>query len=161
MRLIALVLGILLTASVPASAADDEEMVLEMGKAVVLKLPRDADQVIIGNPLAFEVTVEDPRRLVVFGKDIGESNFIVTDKQGETMIDARVIVLPAAGGTVRVHRPGDVGTFETVYTCSAGRCTLSTGAGDAAGGAAPPALPLPVPMPPAGDPGAPPPPPPG
>lgn len=139
-------------------AAHADPLVVTQDRATLLRLPRDADNVIIGNPAYFDVTVENPRLLVLFGKQLGQTNLMVLDARREPILSSAVVVLPDQENTsVHVWTPlrGSTGATETVYTCSASNCvqtktgltggTVASGGGGGGGiGSAPPPEPPPM-----------------
>lgn len=129
MRLPFVSLAVAVGAALAATAA--EPVVVGQDRAVILRLPQDADNVIIGNTAYFDVTVEDPRMLVLFGKQPGQTNLIVLDAQrNEIMATPVVVRAPGDGTDVRVYsRGGRSGVSETAFSCGGGRCVQSHAGG--------------------------------
>lgn len=144
MRWVGLAIPFLVFAAIQAEAADP--VVAWQDRAVILKLPKDAVNIIIGNPTFFDVTLEDPRTLILFGKTPGQTNMIIWDAQRRDILNTNVVVLPDRDQTtLRVYSAarGASGAMETTYACANGACVR------AADGAAGPALAAP-PAPPDG-----------
>lgn len=153
MRSVHHALALLIATAVPAFAADP--IVVEQDRARILQLSQDADNIIIGNPAYFEMTVEDPRTLILFGRTPGQTNMIVLDKEKKEILSASVVVLPGSEASVRVFTPlkGGTGVTETMYSCSGRNCAQTTAGqtstatvssappADAGGGAGAPGMP--------------------
>lgn len=134
MRLPFIALAVATFAALPAAAV--EPIIVEQGRASVLRLYQDADNIIIGNTAYFDVSVEDPRMLILFGRAPGQSNMIVLDSLRNEIMSVPVTVVPPEN-SVTVHRPPTRGKSESIlYSCSGGQCVHTNP--DARPGAAPP-----------------------
>lgn len=141
-------MSVLAMAAVEARAADP--IVATQDRATIIKLSKDASNIIIGNPSYFEVTLEDPRTLILFGKTPGQTNMIIWDAQRRDILNTTVVILPdRSDTTLRVYSVarGASGAMETTYACANGACVR------ASEGAAGPALAQPA-APPEGGGGA-------
>ena len=149
MRWFGLAMSVLALATVQAQAAD--AIVATQDRGTILKLPKDAANIIIGNPSFFEVTLEDPRTLILFGKSPGQTNMIIWDAQRHDILNTMVVVLPDRGETtLKVYSSarGASGAMEPPYACANGACVR------ASDGAAGPALAAPAAPPDGGGGGA-------
>lgn len=102
---------------------------IDLNKTQILRLPAQAGSIIIGNPDIADVTVQSPTMLFVIGRGYGETNLVILDRDGQTMMDADVQVTsitPSNG--VRLF---NAKSRET-YSCSP-YCQPSPVLGDAAG----------------------------
>lgn len=111
----------------PANATDPIYQV-DLNKTQILRLPAAAGSVIIGNPAIADVTVHSPMTIMVVGRGFGETNLIVLDRNGHTMVDADIQVTsitPSNG--VRLFN----GKSRATYSCSP-YCQPSPVLGDAA-----------------------------
>jgi hypothetical protein len=72
--------------------ASDPIFQVDLNKTQILRLPAAAGSVIIGNPAIADVTVHSPTMIMVVGRGFGETNLIVLDRNGETMVDADIQV---------------------------------------------------------------------
>lgn len=79
------------TLPTPAVAGDPIFRV-DLNKTQVLPLPASAGAVIIGNPNIADVTVHSSSLLLIVGRGFGETNLVVLDQQGNTMVDADIQV---------------------------------------------------------------------
>ena len=72
--------------------ASDPIFQVDLNKTQILRLPAAAGSVIIGNPAIADVTVHSPTMIMVVGRGFGETNLIVLDRNGGTMVDADIQV---------------------------------------------------------------------
>ncbi len=63
----------------------DPTLVLSMGKADVVELPGPISDIMIANPMIADVTVISPTKLYVAGLDLGDTNIIALDSEGEVV----------------------------------------------------------------------------
>ncbi len=97
-----------------AVAGDGQSYKVEINKTEILRLPRAAASIIIGNPKIADVTVQSSDVLFVVGRGFGETNLIILDGNGETIMDADLQVvnsLPSHG--VRLYN----GAARQTYSC--------------------------------------------
>src|SRR5690348_1253498 len=71
----------------PASAAD---LIVRYDQSQLLRLPRPASEIIVGNPSIADVTLQDGNLLVVTGKTFGITNIIALDTDHNVIQDQRV-----------------------------------------------------------------------
>jgi hypothetical protein len=108
--------------------ATDPIYQVDLNKTQILRLPMAAGSVIIGNPAIADVTVHSPTTIMVVGRGFGETNLIVLDRNGHTMVDADIQVTsitPSNG--VRLFN----GNARKTYSC-APYCQPSPVLGDSA-----------------------------
>jgi len=101
----------------PAAAAPPptpETIVVTLDQARLLQLPDRAANVVIGNPLIADLSIQSGGLAVVTGKSYGATNFIVTDKKGVVLMEKVVEVTVPADQTVVVYR----GTDQETYSCT-------------------------------------------
>lgn len=116
----ALLLG-LATAS-PAFASESFEVAVDHAK--ILRLPRPAAAVVVGNPAIADAAIHDGQMLFITGKTFGATNFIAVDKNGKTILAEELHVLPPQS-QVTLHRAGRQNT----YVCG-DKCEQVPGLGD-------------------------------
>lgn len=129
-------LGCLLAISAMAAdavAAQDDMLRVFMNHARVLKLDRPVSKVIVGNAQVADVTVADPKTIVLTGRAFGATNIVLLDADGNAIVDERILVSVDEGNTVRVYRQTD----RTVLSC-APNCEANTTTAAASSGAATP-----------------------
>ncbi len=73
----------------PASAGD---LVVRYDQSQLLRLPRPASEIIVGNPSIADVALQDGNLLVVTGKTFGITNIIALDAEHNVIQDQRVMV---------------------------------------------------------------------
>lgn len=88
---------------------------VEINKTEIVRLPVSASAVVIGNPAIADVSVHAADTLFVVGRGYGETNLIVLDANGNTVMDTDIQVLqkPSAH-SVRVFNRG----LRQSYNCA-------------------------------------------
>ncbi len=112
----------------PASAGEPIYRI-DINKTQIVRLPAQAGSIVIGNADIADVTIHSPTTIFVVGRGFGETNLVIMDRDGQTMMDANVqvtSVTPTNG--VRLF---NAKSRET-YTCSP-YCQPSPVLGDEAG----------------------------
>ena len=102
------------SASAPAEAGNTQSYTVELNKTEIVRLPGAATSIVIGNPKIADVTVQSSDLLFVVGRGFGETNLIVLDIHGNTMMNADLQVvntLPDSG--VRLYN----GKSRETYSC--------------------------------------------
>lgn len=100
-----LALGLAAAASAPAAEpAQDARLTVAVDRARVVALPRPAAGVAIGNSEVASVTVQSDNLLFLTGRNIGETNVVVVDRLGRTILDRVVEVVANEAGAVVVTR---------------------------------------------------------
>jgi len=99
----------------PAALATDEVLItVNANMARVLRINAPAATVIIGNPGIADVTIQDPRTLILTGKSYGRTNMIVLDSAGEPIADTIVEVSQIKSDNVTVF----MGAARTSMACA-------------------------------------------
>ncbi len=101
--------------AVPAEAGAGIEVT--MNQARILKLARDADTIVVGNPLIADAAVQDASTIVLTGKGFGVTNLVVLDRDGSPIIDEQITVVRQATSTVRIYRRSQVQTMSCTPYC--------------------------------------------
>ena len=93
-------------ATLPAAAQSgyDAAVRISVNRAKVVRIPRTADTVIVGNPAIAEATLQDARTIVLTGKVLGTTNLIVLDEEGDPIIDETLVVAPPDTNTVNLFQ---------------------------------------------------------
>jgi len=119
-----LVLGLSLAAA-PVLAAERLAVEVTVGGASVVTFDKPLHQLIVGNPAVADVSVENARTVVVFGKQRGGTTLTALDASGKLVLDA-VVVVNAGGDAVSVTwgagkdiKPGGDGV---TYVCGGATC---------------------------------------
>lgn len=116
LRTLAIASGAALAAAlaftVPDARASD--LKVRYDQSQLIRLPRPATEVIIGNPSIADVAIQGGNLLVVTGKTFGVTNIIALDAQRNVIQDQRVVVQPDEQRAVTLFR----GAARESYTCS-------------------------------------------
>ena len=102
----------------PAEAGSSTSYKVELNKTEIVRLPGAAASVIVGNPKIADVTVQSSDLIFVVGRGYGETNLIILDQNGNTMMDADLQVvnsLPRSG--VRLYNGKDRETYSCIPYC--------------------------------------------
>lgn len=121
-------LGVLL-AFRDASAGTIELMV---DKGHLIKLPQNADVVLVAEPEIANAVIESPRLIFVLGKRPGETNLFVMDKAGNLILTTDVVVSPNDPRQLTIYRGDRSVTMKCLPKCIGG-----PGSGAPSGAAAP------------------------
>lgn len=105
------VVGFLLLCVAPAAAAD---LIVRYDQSELLRLPRPASEIIVGNPSIADVTLQDGNLLVVTGKTFGITNIIALDAEHNVIQDQRVMVERDDSRVVNLHK----GSQRFTYACT-------------------------------------------
>ena len=101
-------------AVVATTCAMADSLNVRLDKAEILRLDYPASIVIVGNPEIADVTVENPNMLFVTGLMAGETNLIILDDSGESIMEYDLVVVSEVNRQVTVHR--NVGVL-TTFSC--------------------------------------------
>lgn len=96
----------------PSARAGD--LLVRYDQSQLIRLPRPAAEVIIGNPSIADVTIQGGNLLVVTGKTFGVTNIIALDANRDIIQDQRVIVQRDEQRMVVLYR----GPARESYTCT-------------------------------------------
>jgi hypothetical protein len=136
----------------PARAGD---LIVRYDQSQLLRLPRPATEIIIGNPSIADVSLQGGSLLVVTGKTFGITNVIALDADRNVIQDQRVVVERDEHRIVNLHKGGtrftyscspncetnltigdDKSYFELVQKHNSDKIRFSEGAADSSGGQA-------------------------
>jgi hypothetical protein len=112
---------LMIAIAAPAAARPlmpDEPIVIVLDHARLLQLPDRAANVIVGNPLIADLSIQSGGLSVITGKSYGTTNFIVTDRKGVVLMERTVAVTGSNDGTVVVYRGMDRETYSCTPDCS-------------------------------------------
>lgn len=88
-----------------------------VNQAKIVKLARNADTIIIGNPEIADASVQDASTIVLTGKGFGVTNLVVLDKEGNPIVDEQVVVSRNFDRSVRIYRRAQVQTLSCTPFC--------------------------------------------
>ena len=106
-----------------AQAAED--LIVKYDQSQLLRLPKPATEIIVGNPSIADVTIQSGNLLVVTGKTFGITNIIALDADRNVIQEQRVLVKRDEGKVVNLLR----GTERQSYNCTP-QCNPSITVGD-------------------------------
>ena len=66
---------------------------VDLNKTEIVRLPENAGAVVIGNPEIADVTVHSANTLFVVGRGYGETNLVVLNSSGHTIMNADIQVV--------------------------------------------------------------------
>ena len=69
-----------------------DKITVHMDQARLVQLPERAANVVIGNPLIADVSIQPGGLTVITGKSYGATNFIATDKSGAVLLEKSIEV---------------------------------------------------------------------
>jgi hypothetical protein len=95
-----------------------ETIVVFLDQSRLMQLPDRAANVIVGNPLIADLSVQPGGLTVITGKSYGITNFIVTDRMGAVLMEKNVEVSGLGDRTVVVYRGADRETYSCTPMCS-------------------------------------------
>ncbi len=107
------------------SEAHAADLMVRYDQSQLIRLPRPATEVIIGNPAIADVAIQGGNLLVVTGKSFGVTNIIALDAQRNVIQDQRVIVDHDDLRTLSLYK----GTKRESYTCTP-ECSPTITVGD-------------------------------
>jgi Flp pilus assembly secretin CpaC len=87
---------------------------VNVNMARILRISAPAATVIVGNPGIADVTIQDPKTLILTGKSYGQTNLIILDTAGEPIADTMVEVVQMQAGTMTVYQ----GQARTSLACA-------------------------------------------
>jgi hypothetical protein len=100
--------------ALPATGAFAADLIVRYDQSQLLRLPRAAAEVIVGNPSIADVTLQDGNLLIVTGKTFGITNVIALDAAHNVIQDQRVMVERDDRRVVNLHK----GSMRFTYACT-------------------------------------------
>ena len=100
-----------------ALAASNVVRVL-VDQATLIRLDRQAADIVVGNPSIADVSVQSGKLLVITGKSFGETNLIVMDADGKVVADRQLIVQEPRIGFVTMYRGSARQTLHCAPYCT-------------------------------------------
>lgn len=89
---------------VKAQKAADNDIVVLIDQASLVRLERAVAEIVVGNPSIADVSVQSGKVLIVTGKSFGETNLIVIDADGKVIVNRQLIVQEPRTGFVTMYR---------------------------------------------------------
>jgi Flp pilus assembly secretin CpaC len=110
------------------SSAGAADMIVKYDQSQLLRLPRPAADIIIGNPTIADVTIQSGNLLVITGKAFGITNIIILDADRNVIQDQRIMVERDVNKIVHLQK----GVNRQSWNCSP-QCNPTVTVGDEAG----------------------------
>lgn len=110
-----------------ARRASADDLIVKYDQSQILRLPRPAADIIIGNPSIADVSVQGGNLLVITGKTFGITNIIALDAERNVIQDQRVVVEREDTKVVSLFK----GASRETYNCTTQCNTMITVGDDA------------------------------
>ena len=123
-RLLVLALGTLFVGASSASAFAENVFSVPLDRSIRITLPAGSKRIMLGNAGIADITVLDRRTAILLGRTIGETNLLILDDQGRTLLDQVLMVTDSARGRVSMItgpiRAGEANGVATIsnFACS-------------------------------------------
>lgn len=101
---------------IPVASAND--LIVKYDQSQLLRLPRPAAEIIIGNPTIADVSVQGGNLLVVTGKSFGITNIISLDAERNIIQDQRVLVQRDDVRVVNLQKGGKRESYNCAPQCN-------------------------------------------
>ncbi|MBF0562999.1 MAG: pilus assembly protein N-terminal domain-containing protein [Alphaproteobacteria bacterium] len=85
------------------SAVAADSTAVPLGGSILLRLPRNAVHVVVGNPVIADISMQSPRDLILFGKYPGGTTLLVTDKAGSIILQSSLMVTASSPSGVTIR----------------------------------------------------------
>ncbi len=95
-----------------------EDLIVKFDQSQILRLPRPAAEIIVGNPSIADVAIQAPNILVITGKSFGITNIIALDGERNVIQDQRVAVRRDETSVVNLHKGISRHTFACTPQCN-------------------------------------------
>lgn len=107
-----------------AASAGAETLEIGTGQAVRIEGGRGVGQVVIGDPMIADVSVDGGGGMMVFGKQVGATSLTLLDRSGRVLRDDVVVVRSGGAATVTVTYGAGQGVkpggLSVVHACAEG-----------------------------------------
>ncbi|MGA8653882.1 MAG: pilus assembly protein N-terminal domain-containing protein [Xanthobacteraceae bacterium] len=105
------------TAADPQAPSPDT-IVVFLDQACLVQLPDRAANIVIGNPLIADVSIQPGGLTIITGKSYGATNFIATDTRGVVLMEKAIEVSGPRGRTLVMYNAADRQTYSCTPECS-------------------------------------------
>jgi hypothetical protein len=116
---------VLAAALLTHQAAEASDLVVRYDQSQLIRLPRPAAEVIVGNPSIADVAIQGGNLLAVTGKSFGVTNIIALDAQRNVIQDQRIVVERDSQSNLVLYK----GAQRETYTCNPS-CSPTLSIGD-------------------------------
>jgi len=101
----------------PANTETGAPITVKVNMARILRISAPAATVIVGNPGVADVTIQDPKTLILTGKSYGQTNMIVLDAKGSPIADTLLEVVESQANIVTVYNGSERNTLSCAPKC--------------------------------------------
>lgn len=116
--LVAATLAAALALAAPQAHAQQPDLIVKFDQSQLLRLPRPAAEIIIGNPAVADVAIQTGNLLVITGKSFGITNIIALDAERQVIQDQRVMVRRDEVNVVNVYKSANRLTYNCAPQCN-------------------------------------------
>ena len=117
-KIISLMLVMGCLSAAPSAFAGNNVYKVELNKTEIVRLPGPASSIIVGNPNIADISVQSVDTIFVVGRGYGETNLVVLDAQGNTMMDANLqVVNTLSPHGVRLYNAKSRETYSCIPYC--------------------------------------------
>lgn len=95
-----------------------DDIIVTYDQSQLLSLPRPAAEIIVGNPVVADVSVQSGNLLVITGKAFGITNMIALDAKRQVIFDKRILVKRDDVRVVNLQRGAARQTFNCTPQCN-------------------------------------------
>ena len=106
--------ALVLTVSATGASFAASGVMVNVNMARILRINSPAATVIIGNPGIADVTIQDPKTLILTGKAYGQTNLIILDAVGNPIADTLIDVVRQEADLMTVYQ----GSARTTMVCN-------------------------------------------
>jgi len=111
-----------------SSVVSADPITLSTDQVRVVTFKRPVKTVFVANPVVADITVIDSMRAFVQGKNLGSTQLVALDENGQEAFNDQITVLNQPGSLVTLQR----GKAQTTLNCMDQRCQVQPVIGDAA-----------------------------
>lgn len=109
--------GDAMTAHIVRPAVVNKNYSVHLNKTQIVYLPEPASAVVVGNPDIADVSVHSADTIFIVGRGFGETNIIVLNRAGHTIMESNVEVASSGSrNNVRVYSGSNV--LRSTYSCT-------------------------------------------
>jgi hypothetical protein len=98
--------------------AQQPDLIVKFDQSQLLRLPRPAAEIIIGNPAVADVSIQSGNLLVVTGKSFGITNIIALDAERQVIQDQRIMVRRDENSVVHVYKAANRQSYNCAPQCN-------------------------------------------
>jgi hypothetical protein len=110
-----------------AGSALAAEIAVPMDEVRMMTFRAPIRTVVVGNPVIADVSVVDDRHIFILGKNIGSTNVVILNGEGQQVANELISVTGQSNSMVTLQR----GVAQTTFACHGERCHQMPLVGDA------------------------------